>query len=234
MTNRLKEMGDSAAWHLLVSASLEGARQLGFSLKRQPGRGLSNTYEMTKGGKTQIVSVRTTRDRWVAFPPLESGAKWKTLDDVDVVLVSAVDSRDNPQNVDVYLFDAGEVRKRFNAGYAARVKQGHTVRDNYGMWLMLDKGEDGTASQVGHSLAVDYPAIAHFTIDELQQTADPNVRKMANEAPVLEEEVEVRDASVEKPKLDTVAEVLAFARDAIAQLTGMSIEAIKLELKMGV
>jgi len=234
VTNRLKEMGESAAWHLMVSAALEGAKRLGYSLKRQPGRGLSNTYEMTKDGVTQIASVRTTRDRWIAFPPLEGGAKWKTLDDVDLVLVSAVDDRQNPQNVDVYLFPGDEVRKRFNASYAARMKEGHTVRDNYGMWVMLDKGADDVASQVGHSLAIDYPAIGRFTIDELQEAADPDVRKMADEAPLVGEEADRPEVVIEGPKLDTVAEVLSFAREKIAALTGMPVDSIKLDLKMGV
>ena len=234
MTNRLKEMGESNAWHLMVSAALEGAKRLGYSLKRQPGRGLSNTYEMTKDNEIRTASVRTTRDRWIAFPPLNSGANWKTLDDVDLVLVSAVDDRSNPQNVDVYLFPADEVRKRFDASYAARMEQGHTVRDNYGMWVMLDKGEDGVPSQVGHGLAIDYPRIARFTIDELQKGADPDVRKLAEEVPVVEEEAEVHEVVVEGPQLNTVAEVLAFARDKIAGLTGMPGDAIKLDLKMGV
>lgn len=227
-------MGESAAWHLMVSAALEGARQQGYSLKRQPGRGLSNTYEMTKDGKTQVASVRTTRDRYIAFPPLDGGKRWKTLDNADVVLVSAVDDPANPQNVHVHLFPAEEVRKRFDASYAARIENGHTVRDNYGMWVMLDKGDEEVISQVGHGLAVDFPRIAHFTIDELQGSADPDVRKMADEAPAVEEEAGVREVQVEGPQLRTVADVLSFARERIATLTGIPADAIKLDLKMGV
>ncbi len=234
MTNRLKEMGESAAWHLMVSAALEGAKQQGYSLKRQPGRGLSNTYEMTKDGKTQVASVRTTRDRYIAFPPLDGGKRWKTLDDAELVLVSAVDDPANPQNVDVYLFPADEVRKRFDASYAARIEKGHTVRDNYGMWVMLDKGDSQVTSQIGHSLAVDFPRIAHLTIDELQASADPDVRKMADETPVVEEEAGIREIQVEGPALNTVADVLSFAREKIAALTGMAPESVKLDLKMGV
>lgn len=229
---RLKEMGESAAWHLMVGAALEGARQQGYALKKQPGRGLSNTYELTRDGKTQTVSIRTTRDRWVAFPPLDDGKRWKTLDDVDLVLVAAVDDRLNPQNVDVYLFPADEVRKRFDASYAARIANGHTVRNNYGMWVMLDNGDDAVVSQVGHGLAEDYPRIANFSIDELDGTVTKDVRKMANEAaPDAEEVVVVANAG---PALNTVADVLTFARQKIATLTGMPIETIKLDLKMGV
>jgi len=230
MSNRLKEMGETASWRLMVSAALEGAKAAGYTMKRQPGRGLSNTYEMTKDGKTLIGSVRTTRDRAIAFPPLDQGTRWKTLSDADIVLVSAVDDRLNPQNIDVYLFPADEVRKRFNASYVARIENGHSVPDNYGMWIPLDKADDGVISQVGHSLAVDYPAIARFTIDELEATAGGESKQMAAEAGPEVEDVEAHAA----PALTTVADVLAFARERIATLTGMPADAIKLDLKMGV
>jgi len=230
MANRLKEMGEAASWRLLVSAALEGAKKAGYTMKRQPGRGLSNTYEMTKDGKTQIASVRTTRDRYIAFPPLEGGTKWKTLDAADLVLVSAVTDPADPQSVDVYLFPGDEVRKRFNASYAARIASGHTVRDDFGMWVMIDKGDDTIVSQVGHSLAVDYPAIAHFTLDELEAGVEPAVKKLVEEAAPQPEEKVAADA----PALNTVVDVLTFARQKIADLTGMPTDAIKLDLKMGV
>lgn len=84
-----------------------------------------------------------------AFPALEKGKNWKTLDDVDLVLFSAVDDPKNPQNVDVYLFPADVVRKRFNDSYSARIKNGHTVPDDYGMWVWLDSGDPSIAGQVG-------------------------------------------------------------------------------------
>lgn len=229
MANRLKQMGESNAWHLMVRGATMGAEQAGYSLKRQPGRGLSNTYEVSKDGKTKIASVRTTRDRWVAFPPLEKGTRWKTLDDVELVVVSAVDSRENPQNVDVYLFPADDVRKRFGASYAARIKQGRVIRDDYPMWLMLDKGDNEVASQIGHSLALDYPAIARFSIDELEREAASGSGDQIAGAPV--EPLDVA-APVEDDLL-TIADVLAFARKKIAVLSGLPSDAINLDLKMG-
>jgi hypothetical protein len=229
MSTRLKIMGQGAAWRLMVRGALKGAEQAGYTLKRQPGRGLSNTYEMTKDGKTKVASVRTTQDRWIAFPPLDKGKRWKTLDDVEVVLVSAVDDRLNPQNVDVYLFPADEVRERFDASYVARIAEGHTVRDDYGMWVLLDKGDNQVISQVGHSLAVDYPAIAHFTIDELKGEVLDRPRGQEEEAPIgpMDTESPVDD------RLNTIADVLAFARDKIATLSGLPASSIMLELKMG-
>lgn len=115
--------------------------------------------------------------------------------------------------------------------YAARIAKGHTVRDNYGMWVTLDKGDDAVATQVGHSLAGDYPAIAHYTIDELEarEGADAPTASLASEAEVPEEEASVATG----PNLGTVVEVLTFAREKIASLTGMPVEAVKLDLKMG-
>ena len=45
----------------------------------------------------------------------------------------------DPRRIEVYLFDAWEVRQRFNANYAARVGAGLAVKDNFGMWLGLDE-----------------------------------------------------------------------------------------------
>lgn len=229
MTNRLKEMGEAASWRLMVGAAVKGAKAAGYTMKRQPGRGLSNTYEMTRDGKTRIASVRTTRDRYIAFPPLNGGQNWKTLDNADLVLVSAVNDPGNPQSIDVYLFPGDEVRNRFNAAYAARIENGHTVRDDFGMWVMIDKGDDEIINQIGHSLALDYPAIAHYTIDELEAGAEPETKQTAI---VAEAKAEV--ATEVRPTLKTVADVLAFAREKIASLTGMPLETIKLDLKMGV
>lgn len=229
MENRLKKMGESASWKLLIRAAQKGAENAGYTMKRLPGRGLSNTWDVTKDGKTQKACIRTTRDRWMAFPPLKGGRTWKTLSDMDLVLCAAVDDRENPQNVDVYLFPADEVRKRFDASYAARADDGQVLRDGYGMWVMLDKGDDQVPSKVGHGLAVDYPAIDRFTIDELESELGS-----ASNTEVSEPEAEVLAREEAPTPLATVAEVLSFARQRIAELTGMPMETIKLDLKMGV
>jgi len=226
MTNRLKEMGETASWRLMVSAAVEGAKKAGYGMKRQPGRGLSNTWEASKDGVTKIASIRTTRDRWIAFPPLDKGSRWKTLDDAELVIVSAVDNPDNPQNVDVYLFPADVVRKRFDASYAARIENGHTVRDNFGMWVKLDAADADLPTQAGAGLAVEYPAIARYTIDELEGEMPAATERAVAEVPDEAEDDE------EAPAFVTVGDVLAWARSEIARLSGMSSDAIKLDLKI--
>tara|TARA_R110000787_G_scaffold286435_1_gene404953 strand:- start:649 stop:1338 length:690 start_codon:yes stop_codon:yes gene_type:complete len=229
MANRLKEMGEGAGRRMMVNAAIKAVEQQGYALKRQPGRGLTAVYDAVKGSTKSVLSIRTTRDRWFAFPSLQNGKSWKTLDNCNLVTVAAVDSIDNPQAVNVYLFPAEEVRKRFDASYAARINAGHNVKNDWGMWVMLDKGDDSVTSQVGHSLAVDYPAIATFTLDELEAgiEAAPEAETIV-ESSADDEETEPAIA------LNTVAEVLAFAQERIAVLTGMPVEGIKLDLKMGV
>src|SRR4051794_5720938 len=126
MTNVLEGLSETVKWHLMVEAAKRGAMADGYALDRVPGRGLSNVWMITKNGKSQKASIRTTRDRWFAFPPLDNGKKWKTLDEVDVVIVATVDDRHDPKNVEVYMFPAAEVRKRFDASFAARVAAGRT------------------------------------------------------------------------------------------------------------
>lgn len=229
MTNRLVEMGETVARRIMVGAAIAAVEQQGYSLKRQPGRGLSAVYDAVKGSDKKVLSIRTTRDRWFAFPSLKNGTAWKTLDDSDLVSVAAVDDVENPQAINVYLFPADEVRKRFDESRAARIANNHNVKDKWGMWVMLDKGDDNVTSQVGHSLAIDYPPIATFTLDELEGEAGT---VKAEAAAVVEEEIEEeQEAAV---ALKTVADVLAFAQERIATLTGMPVEGIKLDLKMGV
>jgi hypothetical protein len=136
-------------------------------LDRVPGRGLSNIWTITKNGKSQKASIRTTRDRWFAFPPLDNSKKWKTLDEVDTVIVAAVDDRHDPENVEVYIFPATEVRERFNAAFAARTGAGQTVRINFGMWVGLDQDTRKIPASVGSGIVDQYQPVAVFPIVDL-------------------------------------------------------------------
>lgn len=167
MVNRLEGLSETVKWHVMVEAAKRGAEAQGYILSRVPGRGLSNIWTITKNGKSQKASIRTTRDRWFAFPPLENGKKWKTLDDVDVVIVASVDNRDEPENVEVYIFPATEVRKRFDAAYAARTGAGQTVRINFGMWVGLDPDVRNIPASVGSGIIESYKAVATFPLLDL-------------------------------------------------------------------
>lgn len=231
MTNRLNGLPETQKWHLLVNAALKAIEADGYTISRVPGRGLSNIWNVEKNGKKQVAAVRTTRDRWIAFPPLEGGKKWKTLSDVDLVVVAAVDSKEDPQNVEVYLFPADDVRKRFNEAYAARTKAGQVHKDNYGMWVALDKDKRGIASSVGSGIIDHYKRIANYSIDAL--LSDAEVEEDDAELAVeehAEERAEAESAPVRGPS--TIGEVMNFARRRIAEVAGVRPEAVKLDLKI--
>src|SRR5437764_14728201 len=91
--NLFNQMSDQQTWSILVRAAKRALEAKGFKLTRVPGRGRSNVWKIERQGKTQRASIRTTKDRCFAFPPLKRGTKWKTLDDVDVVIVAAAADR---------------------------------------------------------------------------------------------------------------------------------------------
>jgi hypothetical protein len=223
MANQMDGLSPSQRWALLVGAAKRAAEASGFSLKRVPGRGLSNVVELTKGGKSHRASIRTTRDRWIAFQPLNKGTTWKTLDDVESVLVAAVDDREDPKNIEVYLFPAEEVQKRFADAYKARIADGHLQKDSFGMWVSLDRDERGIAASVGSGIVDSFKPIAEYSIAELLQSHPPQQTEEA-ELPG-----EVEDSL---PTLTTIAEVLSWARLQVAQIAGVDVGAVKLDLKM--
>ncbi len=107
MAGLLAGLSEAARWRLLVDAAKQAAGKAGYKLTRVPGRGLSNIWSMEKGGKTQMAAIRTTRDRWIAFPPLNGGTEWKTLDDVKLVVVAAVELEREPTKDRSLYFSCG-------------------------------------------------------------------------------------------------------------------------------
>ena len=141
-----------------------------------------------------------------------------------IVIVAAVDDRDDPQNVEVYRFDAEEVRKRFDASYAARIDAGQTVRDAFGMWLNLDEDDRDLPASVGAGLATVYPPIATFPLEKLiaETAAEP--------ARVPEDGGAVGTPATREPQ--TIVDVMDWARKRIATLSGVRMEAVKLDCRI--
>ena len=215
-SNQLDTLTKKALRRLLVDAAKKAAKGEGYKLQRVPGRGLSNIWDMEKDGKIEKASIRTTQDRWIAFPALEKGTKWKTLDDVDMVIVAAVDSKENPKNIEVYIFPASEVRKRFDAAYAARIKDGQINYDGFGMWVALDEDLRGIAASVGSGIVKQYPQVAVYSIEVPPLSAVPT----ANQPPRTEIGATINKGDVQ---LDTIAEVMAFARKRVAEIAGIRV-----------
>ncbi len=219
---------------LMVSACVRAAEAKGFTMTRRPGRGLSTVYDAKSNGKTKVLCIRTSRSRWFAFPSLNNGKKWKTLDDCDLVMVAAFDDEENPKAINIYMFPADEVQKRFDAAYKARIKAGLTVKEGFGMWILLDEGDEEYAAQAGHSLSVDYPTIQTVKFNEMMELGEDEYGGTLEDT---EEDVTDEHELVEhskSPIFATVAEILAFAREHIAQLTGMPAGSISLDLRMGI
>jgi hypothetical protein len=215
---------ETSDWQVMVDAAKRGLEVQGYQLDRVPGRGLSNVWNIRRGGKSQTASIRTTRNRWIAFPPLAGGTKWKTLDDVDLVVVAAVDSQDHPKNVEVYVFPAMEVRKRFDEAYAARKQVGQVIRDDFGMWVGLDTDERDIPSSVGSGLADTAKPIATFALNDFTGNEKPAVRP-ATAAPLP-------SSGPLPPETTTIAEVMNWARQRVSEIAGVEADAVKLDLKI--
>jgi len=224
MSNKFTEMSDTETWAILVGAVKRAAEEKGYRLKRVPGRGRSNVWIVKKGSKELRASIRTSKDRWIAFPPLNGGKKWKTLDGVDIVLVGVVDQKDDPRNVEVYELDGKEVRQRFDTAYAARREAGQNIQDNFGMWVGLDADSRGIPASKGSGIAEKHKPIAVYPMSTLLE---------ANEG-TESEEVEIGDepALPGPESASTIGEVMASARKRISELAGVDFAAVKLDLKI--
>ena len=214
MNERFNNMASSESWQVLVHAARRALKEAGYAPRRLPGRGRANIWEIEEGGQPKRVSVRTTRDRQFAFPPMNNGTKWKTLSDADIVVVASVDDPDDPSRIEVYRFDANEVRERFDAAYKERIEAGRSEPDNFGMWVKLDADTRGLPGSVGSGLASKHEPIAVYPLDQLIGEDKVSERAEGGEDP--------------EPVPDTIAEIMLRARERIALLSGVSVEAVKL------
>jgi hypothetical protein len=220
--NQFAGLSQKAVWRLLCEAAKRAMTTAGYELARVPGRGLSNIWLFERNGKRGSASIRTSRDRWFAFPPMAGGTRWKTLDDVDIVLVAAVDNPDLPEMVEIYIFDAATVRSRFQSAHEARIAAGHRVKDDFGMWLKLDRDDRGLPTSVGSGLADQRPPVARVRIADL--LAGQEVEAPAT-VPALTENVSPVPG-------ETISHIMAAARERVAAVAGVRPEAVKLDVKI--
>jgi len=212
----------------MVNAAKKGLEDDGYEISRVPGRGLSNVWSTEKAGKTQLAAIRTSRDRWFAFLPVDGGKKWKTLDRVDLVVLAVVDDKDDPKNIEVYVFPANEVRRRFNDAYQARIKAGHSVPDSHGMWVALAPDNRGLPSSVGAGLGGEggvHKPIAIYPIEAILAA----VPLTPGAATPDEDQEDIEQPAVQPT---TIAEVMAWARSRVAEIAGVRIDAVRLDLKV--
>jgi hypothetical protein len=156
---------------------------------------------------------------------MNGGKAWKTLDEVDVVVIATVDQKDDPQKVAVHIFDRDEVRTRFAAAYKARVKAGILPKDDFGMWINGDPDDRGIPGSVGAGLFAVRPPIAIYNVQEL-------LKPQASDASVEISAGPIESAPPASSLGGTIADVLKAARERIAQLAGGPIESVRLDLKL--
>ena len=130
----------------------------------------ASVRRITRDGIVKTVSIRTSQDQWVAFlRDKNTGEGWKTLDTVDYVAASTVDYRDDPKFAVVHLFDAAEIRDRFDRNYAARKAAGHKLYIERGIWISLyEKERPHEPTYVGAGAGLDHPAIYRVPLTQVQ------------------------------------------------------------------
>ena len=176
------EADEESLRNQLFAAAIRTLQRLGWTVERIPGFGKASVRRITKGGQRRKVSIRTSQDRYIAFPRNHQDNGWVTLDDVDVVVPVSVDDSENPQYALVHMIEASEVRDRFNRAYAARRAAGHTIQLGRGLWLSLyDEEADEPVKYVGAGVGLAHPPIAHVPLGSAGQGSNRDVEPGAIE-----------------------------------------------------
>lgn len=157
----------------LFQIGLETLQQNGWKVERIPRMGKSSVRRITKGGKTRKVSIRTTQDRWIAFPRNHADNGWVTLSDVDAVVAVSVDDRGDPKFALVHMIEADEMRKRFDRAYKARIAAGYKIPLGRGVWVSLyDPDATDPVTHVGGGAGLENPPIASVPLEPEELDSD--------------------------------------------------------------
>lgn len=162
MTNVTKTPEKKRIRRILINAAVATLEGQGWKVARVKGR----IRRITKGGKSLLAAIRTSQDTWIAFPRTEDDKKWATLSEVDVVVAASVDDPTNPKFALVHMFDAKDVRERFDRAYAARQAAGHIIQLGRGVWVSLYREEaTDPVQRVGAGIGIAHPPIARVPLD---------------------------------------------------------------------
>jgi hypothetical protein len=129
--------------------------------------GKSSVRRVSKNGDSKLVSIRTTQDTWLAFPPKPNGTGWFTLDDVEVVVAVSV-AGNPPREALVHWLPADEMRKRYDLAYQARKEAKRVFPKRRGVWIpMYERESDNpeNVSYVGGGAGLDHPPIARVPLN---------------------------------------------------------------------
>lgn len=198
---------------MLRGAAVTALMKRGYEVESFTGRGRppGTFLKLTKGGKESICTVRSTRDRWIAFHRREDGG-WDTLDKADFVAIAAVDDRQTPTKMEIYLLEQAPVMKAFDAAFEARTNAGHIIKENT-PWVGLDAPKNQSVTAVGSGLADQ--ALWCEVIDPASE--------VAREEMVAEPEA----PKAEKPVTLTIAE----AKKGLAAHYGVATDSIEIIIR---
>jgi hypothetical protein len=177
MTNIFKTPEKRARKNELFQIGIETLHKEGWTVTKAK-LGKSSVRRIERGGESKLVSIRTTQDQWIAFPPKTKGKGWITLDDVDVVLAVSVDANEPPREALVHWLPGDEMRQRFDLALKARKEDGRVQPDRRGVWIPLYEREDASenVSYVGGGAGLDHPPIARVPMSG----SSVNARTMPN------------------------------------------------------
>ncbi|MGO8975281.1 MAG: hypothetical protein ACLQNV_17360 [Steroidobacteraceae bacterium] len=165
MTNIFKTPEKAAMRVELFQNAVEALEKQGWTVERIPREGKSSVRRITKDGVTKTVSIRTTQDKWIAFPRNNKNDGWATLRDVDYVVAASVDDRDNPRFAQIHMIEGDEMRARFDRAYAARKAAGFVMPEGRGIWVSLyEKESNDPVSHVGAGAGLAHPPIARVPL----------------------------------------------------------------------
>jgi hypothetical protein len=157
----------------LFDLALQALSEQDYLVERVKGSGKSSLRRITKGGKSQIATIRTSQDCWIAFPRNENDVGWSTLEDADVVVAASVDDKYEPRFANIHLIPANEMRKRFDRARDAKLRAGHVIPERRGVWLSLYKQEaNEPVNLVGAGAGIQYPPIARYELDTEENSSD--------------------------------------------------------------
>ena len=84
MSANLLDLGAGELRRRLVESARTALTENGYEITNVPKRGRSVIWKIRKNGAEDLVTIRTTQDRYFAFNRI--GDSWQTLDEVDRVI----------------------------------------------------------------------------------------------------------------------------------------------------
>src|SRR5215211_6733142 len=121
MTNIFSHPEKASRKTELFALAIRALADRGYKVERIDRSGKASVRRIIKGGKSQVATIRTSQDGWIAFPRNEGDTGWNTLDGADVVIAASVDDKETPRFANIHLIPAVEMRKRFDRARDAKL-----------------------------------------------------------------------------------------------------------------